>query len=305
MRPYDDLRKTQAEVELQTKLRSVEPLHKSSNAASLKVEAARQETPESAPSQPADYIPQNPLRNMTTEQVVGFNRAAGTWDKEQGQQYLQAQAGRSHNDQLVSNQKQTEHARTFVQEARAREMPADEVAKLYEQHGMKREAETFKREQQIYANGHDDEGGEKHRLEQAKAALKVEASAELRKAQQAQRLEAQVDTFQATPARQQTAPEVTKAPEKPVRPQEPPRVAVATMDGGMVAQQRETMQWGSRPDRPEPQVAPQAAKAPEKSEQPQEPPRAAPTQAAPDAGKRKLVFYEDLNAPTQGHEIKR
>jgi len=50
VRRYDDLRKTQAEVELQTKLRSVEPLHKSSNAASLKVEAAQQATPE-LPSQ--------------------------------------------------------------------------------------------------------------------------------------------------------------------------------------------------------------------------------------------------------------
>ena len=51
MPTYDDLRKTQAEVELQTKLRSVETLHKSSNVASLKVEAAQQATPE-LPSQP-------------------------------------------------------------------------------------------------------------------------------------------------------------------------------------------------------------------------------------------------------------
>lgn len=51
MPTYDDLRKTQAEVELQTKLRSVETLHKSSNVASLKLEAAQQATPE-LPSQP-------------------------------------------------------------------------------------------------------------------------------------------------------------------------------------------------------------------------------------------------------------
>ena len=243
MSTYDDLRKTQAEVDLQSKLRSVEPLHKASNAASLKLETARQATPEAAP-QPADYLPQNPLRNMTTEQVVGFNRATGAWDEADGQKYLQAQAGRSHNDQLLMNKEHTRHARAFVQEQRAQEMSAPEVAKLYEQHGMKREAEAFERQQQNYAHGHDDEGGEQHRLEQARAALKVEASAELRKAQQAQGLEARVDAFratQATQARQPTAPEATKAPEKPVRPQEPPRVAVATMDGGRVAQEREAM----------------------------------------------------------------
>jgi len=298
VRPYDDLRKTQAEV---AEKQRAELLHKPSNAASLKVEAARQETPEAAPSQPADYIPQNPLRNMTTEQVVGFNRAAGTWNKEQGQQYLQAQAGRGHNDQLVSNQKQTEHARAFVQEARAQEMSPSEVTQLYEQHGMKREAEAFERQQQNYAHGHDDEGGEQHRLEQAWAALKVEASAELRKAQQAQGLEARVDAFRANPARQQTAPEATKAPEQPERPpQGQPCVAVATMDGSMVGQQREAMQRVRGPTRPEPQTAPEAAKASEKSEQPQRPAR-----AAPDVGKRKLGFYEDLNAPTREHQIKR
>lgn len=301
MRPYDDLRKTQAEV---AEKQRAELLHKPSNAASLKVEAAQQATPEAAP-QPTDHLPQNPLRNMTTEQVVGFKRSIGAWNEEQGQQYLQAQAGRSHNDQLLMNKEHTRHARAFVQEQRAQEMSSPEVAKLYEQHGMKREAETFKREQQIYARGHDDEGGEQHRLEQARAALKVEASAELRKANQAQGLEAQVDANQAAQARQQTAPEVAKAPEKPVRPQEPPRVAVATPDGGMVAQQREAMQRASRPQRPEPQTAPEAAKAAEKPEQSQEPTRAAPSEAAPDAGKRKLVFYEDRHPPTPEHQIKR
>ena len=299
MSTYDDLRKTQAEVDLQSKLRSVEPLHKASNAASLKLETARQATPEAAP-QPADYLPQNPLRNMTTEQVVGFNRATGAWDEADGQKYLQAQAGRSHNDQLLMNKEHTRHARAFVQEQRAQEMSAPEVAKLYEQHGMKREAEAFERQQQNYAHGHDDEGGEQHRLEQARAALKVEASAELRKAQQAQGLEARVGAFRANPARQQTAPEATKAPEQPERPQGQPRVAVATMDGGMVAQQREVRELASRSARPEPQTAPEAARAPDKSEQRQEPAR-----AAPDAGKRKLGFYEDLNAPTREHQIKR
>lgn len=98
-----------------------------------------------------------------------------------------------------------------------------------------------------------------------------------------------------------------QSPEKPVRPQEPPRVVVATLDGGRVAlaQEREAMQRASRPQRPEPPTAPEAAKAPEKPEQPQEPTRAAPSEATPDAGKRKLVFYEDRHAPTPEHQIKR
>lgn len=70
MRPYDDLRKTQAEVELQTKLRSVEPLHKSSNAASLKVEAARQEIPEVPSQSPSGQVQEPQTQTPEPEPVL-------------------------------------------------------------------------------------------------------------------------------------------------------------------------------------------------------------------------------------------
>ena len=86
MRPYDDLRKTQAEVELQTKLRSVEPLHKSSNAASLKVEAAQQATselpsqspPSSAPDQEPE--PQIPMAEPEPPQPWQVRKTADEQD---------------------------------------------------------------------------------------------------------------------------------------------------------------------------------------------------------------------------------
>jgi hypothetical protein len=67
---YDDLRKTQAEVELQTKLRSVQPLHKSSNAASLKVEAVRQETPELPSQSPSGQVQEPQTQTPEPEPVL-------------------------------------------------------------------------------------------------------------------------------------------------------------------------------------------------------------------------------------------
>lgn len=117
--------------------------------------------------------------------------------------------------------------------------------------------------------------------------------------------------------REVTADEIDKQMPKEWRDAERQAALTARIEAQKRGGERPAAQiWQDGPTRPAipplpgqapepPQPAPEAEKAPEQPERSQEPPRAAPTEAAPDAGKRKLTFYEDLHPPTQEHQIKR
>lgn len=300
MRTYDDLRKTQAEVELQTKLRSVEPLHKSSNAASMKVAAAQQATPElpsqSPPSSAPDQEPepQIPIAEPEPPQPWQVRKTADEQDMQARKaDYAEAIKTNDFDRKEAMDKEMVERIKNFnydgqdIKDFRSRVNHSYDAVSAYEK--MDRAVTEKERKEFI--------GEEQHKLEKQHDWEQV----------QAKRAQIAAQNRGDRPARSgQDGPNRPgQAPEKPVKTQEPPRVAAATPDGHMVAQEREAMQRASRPQRLEPQTAPEVAKAPEKPERPQESPRAAPSEAAPDAGKRKLVFYEDRHAPTPEHQIKR
>lgn len=286
MAKYDELRKTQAEVELQTKLRSVEPLHKSSNAASLKVEAARQEIPE-VPSQSPSGQVQEPQKQAPEPEPVP------AWKV------------RYDADERDRQTRKTDYAEAIKTEdfERKEAMDKEMVGRMKEYGYDGRDIEDFKKSVNQYHNAVSNYTQADELLTQRER-HKTFSDEERKLEGQHKWEQTQAKMAQLAAQRHGDRPAARsgQAPEQPVRPQEPPRVAVATPDGGRVAQEREAMQRGGGPQRPEPRPAPEAAKAPERS---QEPSRAAPTEAAPEAGKRKLTFYEDLHPPTQEHQIKR
>jgi hypothetical protein len=291
VRTYDDLRKTQAEVELQTKLRSVEPLHKSSNAASLKVEAARQEIPEVPSQSPSGQVqePQTPEPEPVLPWKVRYDADERDLQTRKAD-YAEAiktedfERKETMDKEIVGRMKENGYTRDDIADFKRlvddKHLALIVYARTDESLTQRERHNSFSKEEKEL------EGQYKWEQTQVKMAQNRGERPAARSGQDGPNRPGQ-------------------APEKPVRTQEPPRVAAATPDGRMVAQEREAMQRGSRPQRLEPQTAPEAAKAPEKPEQSKEPTRAAPTEAAPDAGKRKLVFYEDRNAPTPEHQIKR
>ncbi|GEM_PF-4174697 len=287
MPTYDDLRKTQAEVELQTKLRSVEPLHKSSNAASLKGEAARQEIPEGPSQSPSGQVqePQTPEPEPVLPWKVRYDA-----------------------DERDLQTRKADYAEAIKTEDFERKEAMDkEIVGRMKEHGYDgRDIEDFKRGVNQYHNAVSNYAEADKLLTQRERHKSFSDDEKNLEGQYKwEQTQAKMAQMAAQKRGDRPASLSGQAPEKPVRTQEPPRVAVATPDGSRVAQEREAMQRASRPQRPEPQTAPEVAKAPEKPEQSQEPRRAAPSEAAPDAGKRKLVFYEDRHAPTPEHQIKR
>ena len=186
---YADLRKTQAELDEQRRA-GLDHLHTPKNYAVLKVDVEPQ-----APRKPEDFLPTSPIGNMSTEQVVGFRQAAGHWDNAQAATYRQEQAARTPNMQLVENEGHTTRAREYMLEQNAHAMPAEEVAKRYEQAGKREEAETFKRQQAVHTINGDDEARDSHRKDGARDVLKLEQAAERRKALDAEKEGAKRDAL--------------------------------------------------------------------------------------------------------------
>lgn len=83
---YADLRKTQAELDEQRRDQLVQG-HTPRNYARMKTH----DEP-AAGAKPEDFLPSSPIRNMTTEQVIGFEKARGNWDDAKAETYRQAQA---------------------------------------------------------------------------------------------------------------------------------------------------------------------------------------------------------------------
>jgi len=220
---YDELRKTQAEVELQTKLRSVEPLHKSSNAASLKVEAARQEIPQVPSPSPSGQVqePQTPEPEPVPSWKVKYDA-----------------------DERDRQTRKTDYAEAIKTEdfERKEAMDKEIVGRMKENGYTKGEIADFTRLVDdkhlaliVYARTDESLTERERQKSFSDDEKKLEGQY---KWEQTQTKMAQL-AAQKRGDRPASLP--GQAPEQPERPQEPPRVAVATMDGGMVAQEREAM----------------------------------------------------------------
>jgi hypothetical protein len=176
---YGDLRKTEAEQDEQRRAALPQP-HTPRNYDALKGDAAPSPKPE-------QFLPDSPIRNMTTEQVIGFEKARGNWDDAKAETYRQEQAARSPNDQLVENAEHTASARRDMLEQKAQAMPADEVMRRYEKAGQLDEARAFEKQQTIHANDHNDEARDEHRRQGAREVLQSEERAATKKALEAER----------------------------------------------------------------------------------------------------------------------
>lgn len=178
---YADLRKTQAELDEQRRDQLVQG-HTPRNYARMKTH----DEP-AAGAKPEDFLPSSPIRNMTTEQVIGFEKARGNWDDAKAETYRQAQAARTPNMQLIENQQHTTRARDFVRDQKAEAMPPEEVVKRYEQVQKLDEARAFEKQQMIHTVNGDEEARDAHRRQGAQDVLKIEENAERKKALEAER----------------------------------------------------------------------------------------------------------------------